>query len=180
MATNREDVRVFVLGSFRDLHARRRASYRRLRRLVLSLRARGFDAFLSGDRRSRELASASLRPRQMTEVLEGVSDLAFYVASRDGRGDGWVSELTAMQLQRPDFAHRRLLLVQDRYPLSSILSPEQGGYLATPPVSIAVWTSERELILFAARHASLFRDYGSLPRRGRAGRGSARPRDRHR
>jgi hypothetical protein len=138
-----------------------------LSRLVVALRAAGHDAFLSGDRRSRQLAGEGLTPREMTEGLEALCDMAIYVAAREGRGDGWVSELTAMQLKRPEDAHKRVLLIQAGYPLSSILSAAQGGYLATPPVAVVPWSNDRELRQRAVRYASHMSRYGRLPKRRR-------------
>lgn len=156
---------VFVLGSFRDIDARRRRSRRRLARLVVALRARGHDAFLSGDVRSLELAGNGLTPREMTGALDARCDLAFYVASGKGRGDGWVSELVAMQPLRPAGASKRVLLIQSGYPLSRMLDPEMGGYLASPPVKIVPWSNERELRERALRYAAHMRRYGCLPGR---------------
>ena len=155
--------KVFVLGSFRNVDARRKSSLRRLRRLVTFLRWKGYDAFISGDARSVELAKGAVTPRQATEDLEARCDVALFVGSIDGRADGWVSELTALQLLRPGSAGKRLLLLQARYPLSSMLSPQDGGYLSTPPVAIAAWQSERDLLDVAARHLGYYVTYAGFP-----------------
>jgi hypothetical protein len=88
-------LKVFVLGSFRDIHVPGTLSRAVLWRLVASLRKAGWDAFTSGDARSLQVAGTSHSPKRMTEVLEPMSDLAIYVGVRAGRGDGWVSEITA-------------------------------------------------------------------------------------
>lgn len=156
---------VFVLGSFRDIDARRRHSRRRLARLVVALRAGGHDAFLSGDARSLELAGAGLTPREMTDVLDARCDLALYGASKEGRGDGWVSELVASQLVRPAGADKRVLMLQGGYPLSRMLDPALGGYLASPPVRVVPWTNDRELRGRSLRYAAHMRRFGCLPGR---------------
>ena len=154
---------VFVLGSFRDLRPGGTESLALLRRLVGALRDAGWDAFLSGDARSLEIAGGPLAPRRMTEVLEQRCDLAIFVGARDGRGDGWVSELTAMQVRNPAGSRRRVLLLEAGYPLTSILDPAQEGYLADPPVMVGLWGDEAELHMMAGECASHFARYGQLP-----------------
>lgn len=156
-------LRVFVLGSFRDLIGPGNRSIAVLRGLVRALRSTGFDAFLSGDRRSLELAGASLAPRQMTEVLEPLCDLALYVGVLAGRGDGWVSELVAMEIRDPGGANKRVLLLESGYPLSSILDPHQQGYLADHSIMIATWVDESELHDLARDCAFHMARYGRLP-----------------
>ena len=156
-------LKVFVLGSFRDVRPSRGRSLGVLQRLVGFLRAEGWDAFLSGDARSVELAGAPLEPRLMTEVLEARCDLALFVGVKAGRGDGWVSELTALQIQNPEGATKRVLLLEAGYPLSALLDPLQQGYLADPPVIIGTWIGEHELRVLANRCAAHAARHGHLP-----------------
>ena len=138
--------RIFVLGGFADIGGAASTSKRLLEHLVAGLNGRGWDAFLSGDARSEELAGAALTPREMTEALEALADLAIYVGWVQGRGDGWASELTAMQLKHPERAGRRLVALEEGYPLTTILDPHSGGYLADPPVRIEWWWGEAGLL----------------------------------
>ena len=156
-------VRVFVLGSFRDARASRTRSRGVLRRLVEALRAAGCDAFLSGDARSLELAGHAFAPRPMTDVLEGLCDLALFVGVKAGRGEGWVSEITAMQVLVPERSTRRVVLLETGYPLTSILDPLQQGYLADPPVMIGTWSREAELHDLAIKCATSVARFGRLP-----------------
>lgn len=85
----------------------------------------------------------------MTEILEGLCDLAYYVGVKGGRGDGWVSELTAMQIRFPAASEKRVLLLEAGYPLTSILDPKQGGYLTDDAIAIGTWTDEDHLLTMA-------------------------------
>ncbi len=155
--------RVFVLGSFPDIEGTQRRSRALLGRLATGLSAQGWDAFVSGDPRSLELAGAMLSPRKMTEVLERVADLSVYVATLGGRGEGWASEITAMQLSYPEGAAKRALLLETGFPLTAVLDPARAGYLSDPPVFTVSWADEVELLWTAgllARHVARF---GSLP-----------------
>lgn len=155
--------RIFVLGSFSDPEGPQGRSRALLGRLATGLNRQGWDAFVSGDPRSLELAGAVLSPRRMTEVLERLADLSLYVAPVGGRGEGWASEITAMQLTFPEGAARRALLVEAGYPLTAILDPARFGYLRDPPVFTVPWADEQELLSTAsllARHVARF---GSLP-----------------
>lgn len=156
-------MRIFVLGSFRDLQGSGVHALGVLARLCEGLRECGWDAFMSGDRRSLELAGGSLPPRALTEALEPRADLALYVACLDGRGDGWVSELTAMQIKDPRGSTKRALLLEERYPLTSILDPAQHGYLADPPVLVTTWANERQLLATAIGLATHMNWHGRLP-----------------
>jgi hypothetical protein len=152
--------RIFVLGGFADIGGAASTSKRLLEHLVAGLRHGGWDAFLSGDARSAELGGAALTPREMTEALEAMADLAVYMGWAQGRGDGWASELTAMQLKHPERAERRLVALEEGYPLTTILDPQSGGYLADPPVRIEWWWGETHLLEIVTRSAD------SLARRG--------------
>jgi len=155
--------RVFVLGSFPDFEGTQGRSRALLGRLADGLNRQGWDAFVSGDRRSVELGGGPLSPRRRTEVLERLADLSLYVAALGGRGDGWASEITAMQLLYPEGAERRALLMEQGYPLSAILDPGTLGYLGDPAVFIVAWGDEHELLYTAsllARHVARF---GFLP-----------------
>ncbi len=134
-----------------------------LQRLRGGLRATGFDAYISGDPRSLELAGTGLRPRRMREVLEPLSDLSIYVATLRGRGDGRVSEITAMQITEPRGSGRRALLIEEGYPLSSILDPSQGGYLADPPITVIYWRGQDQLLAHSIRLANVIARVGRLP-----------------
>lgn len=131
-------------------------SKRLLEGLVVSLRVQGADAFLSGDPRSLALAGGRLSPRRMTEVLEPLADLSVFVGWAQGRADGWVSELTAMQVKHPERAPARLVALEEGYPLTSILDPEIGGYLADPLVPVRWWWGEEHLADVIATHARDF------------------------
>jgi len=159
----RDPLRVFVLGSFRDLDPSLSGSRQLLERVVESLTSIGCDAFLSGDPRSIVLAGGSFPPRRMTEILEPRADLALYVATAMGRSDGWVSELTAMQIKNPAGSGKRVLLLESGYPLTSILDPLQQGYLCEPYVTIARWTNEVELCNMAKDFAFRTARGGGLP-----------------
>jgi hypothetical protein len=150
---NAPPYRIFVLGGFADIGGAASTSKRLLEHLVEALVRRGWDAFLSGDARSLELAGSRLTPRQMTETLEAIADLAVYIGWTQGRGDGWASELTAMQLKHPERASRRLIALEEAYPLTTILDPEAGGYLADPPVRIEWWWGEEHLLAVVERAA---------------------------
>lgn len=155
--------RVFVLGSFPDIEGTQGRSRALLGRLAGGLISQGWDAFVSGDPRSLELTGAQLSPRRMTEVLERVADLSVYVATLGGRGEGWASEITAMQLNYPEGAAKRALLMETGFPLTAILDPARAGYLSDPAVFIVSWADEVELLSTAsllARHVARF---GSLP-----------------
>jgi len=145
--------RIFVLGGFTDIGSAASTSKRLLERLVAELVRRGWDAFLSGDPRSVQLARGKLTPRAMTEVLEGLADLAVYVGWVQGRGDGWVSELTAMQVKHPERAPRRLVALEEGYPLTTILDPGSAGYLSDPPLQIEWWWGEEDLLKLVERVA---------------------------
>lgn len=147
--------RIFVLGGFTDLGGAASTSKKLLERLVAGLVQGGWDAFLSGDPRSLQLTGSRLTPRQMTESLEGLADLAVYVGWTQGRGEGWASELTAMQLAHPERAGRRLIALEEGYPLTTILDPASGGYLADPPVRIEWWWGEAHLLDIVERVATL-------------------------
>ncbi len=155
-------LRIFPLGSFRDLRPDTPRARAVLERLRTGLRALGWDAFISGDTRSVELAGPGLRPRAMTEILEPLTDLAIYVATLEGRGDGWVSELTAMQILNPRGKQERVLLAEEAYPLSSILDPAPGGYLADPPMMVIRWKDEQQLLAEANRLATVLAKRGEL------------------
>ncbi len=137
---------VFVLGSFRDVQVGGTVSKGVIARLVSGLRGLGWDAFMSGDERSREVAGGLLSPREMTERLEPRCDLAVYMAVPEGREGGWVAELVAMQLRHPEAASKRVLMVKEGYELSSMLKAEEGAYLADPPVATMPWGDEGELL----------------------------------
>lgn len=138
--------RISVLGGFTDVGGAASTSKRLLERLVAGLVKRGWDAFLSGDARSVQLAGSRLPPRAMTEALEPLADVAVYVGWLQGRGDGWVSELTAMQVKHPERAHRRLVALEEGYPLTTVLDPSSSGYLGDPPVQICWWWGEEDLL----------------------------------
>jgi hypothetical protein len=152
---NAPSYRIFVLGGFADIGGPASTSKRLLENLVEGLVRGGWDAFLSGDARSLKLAGSRLTPRQMTETLEALADLAVYVGWSQGRGDGWASELTAMQLKHPERASHRLIALEEGYPLSTILDPDAGGYLADPPVRIEWWWGEEHLLTVVERIADL-------------------------
>lgn len=156
-------LQVFLLGSFRDTSGGGSRSLGILERLREGLRSKGLDAYISGDARSMKLAGAGLVPRQMTEVLGPRADLSLYVATLEGRSDGWVSEITAMQIKDPRGGARRALLIEEGYPLSTILDPAEGGYLADPPILVVSWIGEAQLLFHAIRLANLIARFGWLP-----------------
>lgn len=153
----------FRIGGFTDFGGRSTVSKQLLENLVRALRRLGWDAFLSGDPRSVAIAGARLNPRQMTEVLERTADLSVYVGWAEGRGDGWVSELTAMQLAHPERAPRRLVALEEGYPLASVLDPDKGGYLLEPPVRIEWWWGEENLRDLVVRTAFQVLARGDTP-----------------
>lgn len=137
---------IFVLGSFRDVERASRRSLALLNHLVAGLRDLGWDAFLSGDARSIELAGGDLTPRAMTEKLEALCDLAVYIATPEGRDGGWAAEIVAMQLKHPEGASKRVLFVRSGFDLSGMLDPEKGGYLAEPAIAVEDWDDEADLL----------------------------------
>jgi hypothetical protein len=156
-------LKIFVLGSFGDFEARERPSKRALGRLVAGLRDLGWDAFLSGDPRSVEIAGGDLQPLVMTETLEPRCDLAVYVATWTGREAGWASEITRMQTKHPRGANRRLMMLPHEYPLSAILDPAQGGVLANPRVLTSWWSDEDDLLNQVNVYAEYVAQWGQLP-----------------
>jgi hypothetical protein len=156
-------LQIFLLGSFGDLTPGGSKARGVLERLRQGLRSLGWDAYISGDRPSLELTGSRLPPRRMTEVLEPLAGLSIFVATVEGRPDGWVSELTALQIKNPRGAERRALLVEVGYPLSSILDPEQEGYLSDPPILVFTWKDEQELLAEADVLANFVVRLGRLP-----------------
>jgi hypothetical protein len=157
-------LKVLLLGSFRDCEGGRKEALGTLERLCHGLCSNGFDAFISGDERRLQVAGPGLQPRQMTELLEPRADLSIYVATLRGRADGWVSEITAMQLSAPRRSERRALLVEEGYPLSSILDPAQGGDLADPPILVLSWRGEAQMLANAIRLGRHVARFGRLPK----------------
>jgi hypothetical protein len=156
-------LRIFVLGSFRDFERARRSSVELLERLVHDLRELGWDAFLSGDRRSQELAGGNLKPWPMTERLEALCDLLVFVVTPQGREGGWSTELATLQAKRPEGAGRRLVMVPEGHHLSQVQDPEHGGILGDPPVLISRWSDEEELLNHVSSSATFLARWGRLP-----------------
>ncbi|HEX9710639.1 MAG TPA: hypothetical protein VGB42_11830 [Candidatus Thermoplasmatota archaeon] len=154
-----------MLGSFADVTPGGRRSIETLRTLVSCLISLGWDAFLSGDPRSREIAPGHWTPRQLTRALERCTDLSLFVASRAGRPNGWVTELATLQITRPETATRRVVLVEVGYPLSQMMDPMYGGLLAEPPVLVIPWRDGDELCAAADRCARFLSTRGRLPTR---------------
>jgi len=154
---------IFILGSFRDFQDLSRGSLELLTRLVSDLRDLGWDAFLSGDERSRELAGGTLQAWPMTEHLEPLCDLAVFVVTDQGREAGWSSELATLQAKRPERASRRLLMLPEGYDLSQVLDPAHGGILGNPPISISRWAGEEDLLNQVSTYATFLDQWGRLP-----------------
>jgi len=156
-------LRIFVLGSFRDFGRRTGTSSELLRRHVAGLRELGWDAFMSGDRRSREIAGTGLGAWPMTERLEPLCDLAVFVVTRRGREGGWASELAALQSRHPERAGRRLVMLPQGHGLSRVLDPAHEGLLADPPVLISEWTDEQDLLAQVSTYAAFLGQWDRLP-----------------
>jgi len=156
-------LKVFILGSFRDYGSVRPRSVRLLGRLVSALRDLGWDAFLSGDDRSLEIAGGDLEARPMTQRLDDLCDLAVFVVTTTGREAGWASELAALQAKRPEGAAKRLLMVPEAYELSWILDPSRAGILGDPPLRISRWSDEQDLVNQVSAYATFLGQWGRLP-----------------
>ena len=156
-------LKVFVLGSFRDFGAVGPRSAQLLARLASALRDLGWDAFVSGDERSLEIAGGDLEAWPMTQRLDDRCDLAVFVVTTTGREAGWASEIAALQTKRPEGAERRLLMVPESYELSWILDPSRAGILGDPPVRMSRWSDEQDLVNQVSAYAAFLGQWGRLP-----------------
>lgn len=158
-----EPLRIFVLGSFREFGEDEARGAELLGRLVAGLHGFGWDAFMSGDRRSVELAGGALEAWPMTDRLEPLSDLAVFVVTREGREGGWASEIAALQTGHPERAGRRLVMLPAGHALSEVLDPAHEGLLSDPPVLVSQWVDETDLLVQVSTYASFLGQWGRLP-----------------
>lgn len=157
-------IRIFLLGAYRSFEPHDR-DLRLLRGLRDELRTVGWDAFLAIDDRAVELLGAEdPPPLSKTRRLAARSDACFFVLTGTGRLAGVVAELTSLQIERPERAGRRVVFVEEGYPLSSILDADQEGILAAPRVVTVPFEGVKELHRSAVNYAALIARYGDLLR----------------
>lgn len=153
---------IFLLGAYRTFDPGDR-DLTLLQDLRDLLRQEGWDAFLAIDERATDLIGGiDPHPLPKTRQLAERADACFFVLTGTGRLAGVVAELTTLQLERPQGAGRRIVFVEDGYPMSAILDADQAGVLSTPPVIVVPFDSPAELHRSAANYAALLHRYGTL------------------
>lgn len=153
---------IFVLGAYRTFDPGNR-DLLLLQGLRDALCSEGWDAFLAIDDRATELLRGTdPHPLPKTRQLAAHADACFFVLTRTGRLAGVVAELTALQLERPRHAGRRVVFVEDGYPMSSILDADQAGVLSIPPIVTVPFETTVELRAAASNYAAILHRYGPL------------------
>lgn len=154
--------RIYLCGSYRDLHAGTREAKALLLRVEAALREMGFDAFTQLHPRAVDLAGR-LPPAPMTRRLEELSDLTAYVGVPFGREGGWVAELSDIQARYPDGAWKRAVLVHAGFHVSAVLDNAREGHLSAPFVPVIEWETEAQLVRIVSRLAVHLAERGALP-----------------